>query len=116
MNANTDRNTTPTNQSRNQKNLFPLASAQASTTPPDIEEALARIGIKNPLAIPTPQAAAYLSLIKNVPIAKSTLEIFRCRSTGPKYKKIGGRVFYERAWLDEYAEGVPVHVFDPSKF
>ena len=116
MNANTDRSTTPTDQSRNQKNLFPLASAQASTAPPDIEEALARIGIKNPLAIPTPQAAAYLSQIKNIPTAKSTLEIARCRSIGPKYKKVGGRVYYERAWLDEYAEGIPVHIFDPSKF
>ena len=115
MNANTDR-TTPTDQARNQKNLFPLASAQANTAPPDIEEALARIGIKNPLAIPTPQAAAYLSQIKNIPTAPSTLEVYRHRSRGPKYKKVSGRVYYTAAWLDEYADGVPVSIFDPNKF
>lgn len=115
MNASTDR-TTPTDQASNQKKLFPLTSAQPNPTPPAIEEDLARIGIKNPLAIPTRQAAAYLTEIKNIPTAPSTLEVYRHRSRGPKYKKVSGRVYYTAAWLDEYADGVPVSIFDPNKF
>lgn len=116
MNSSTDR-TNPTGPDHtSQKNLFPLTPAQANPTPPTFNEALARIGIKNPLAIPTRQAAAYLTAIKNIPTAPSTLEVFRHRSRGPKYKKVGGRVYYTTAWLDEYADGVPVAIFDPNRF
>ena len=89
--------------------------ANGTGNQPAIDAALAGIGIKNPYTITTAQAAAYLSQIKGVPTAKSTLEVFRCRSTGPKYKKVGGRVYYTAAWLDEYADGVPVVLFDPNR-
>jgi len=82
---------------------------------PQLTEALRQIGIINPETIPTKQAAAYLSQIKNVPTAPSSLEVYRCQSRGPRYKKIGSRVFYTTAWLDEWAKGVDVKVYDPSR-
>jgi len=89
------------------------------TTPsgisPELKAALQQIGIINPDAVSTKQAAAYLSLVKGVPTAPSSLEVYRSKSRGAKYKKIGSRVFYTTAWLDEYAEGVEVKIFDPSQ-
>jgi len=82
---------------------------------PQCKEALQQIGIVNPEAVPTRQAAAYLSQIKNVPTAPSSLEVYRCQSRGPKYKKIGSRVFYTLAWLDQWAAGVEVMVYDHSR-
>ena len=79
------------------------------------KEALQEIGITNSETIPTKQAAAYLSHIKGVPTAPSSLEVYRCTSRGPRYKKIGSRVFYTVLWLDEYAKGVEVKIYDPSR-
>ena len=31
-----------------------------------------------------------------------TLAIYRCRGVGPKFRKVGGRVFYHRDDLDEW--------------
>ena len=87
---------------------FPLPSHQ-------LKESLQRIGITNPETIPTKQAAAYLTQIKNVPTAPSSLEVYRCTSRGPRYKKIQSRVFYTLAWLDEWARGVEVRIYDPSR-
>lgn len=101
--------------STNKHHLFLPSTVSAHPPSQTIEEVLVRIGITNPYALTTPQAAVYLSLIKNIPTAKSTLEVFRCRSTGPRYKKVGGRVYYTVAWLDEYADGVPVRIFDPNR-
>jgi hypothetical protein len=86
--------------STNKHHLFLPSTVSAHPPTQTIEEVLVRIGITNPYAIPT---------------AKSTLEVFRCRSTGPRYKKVGGRVYYTVAWLDEYADGVPVRIFDPNR-
>jgi hypothetical protein len=79
-----------------------------------IKEALQQIGILNPEVITTKQAAAYLSKIKNVPTSPGSMEVYRCQSRGPKYKKIGSRVFYTVAWLDEYAQGVEIKIYDPA--
>ena len=73
------------------------------------------LGITNPNVIPTKQAAAYLSQIRGVPTAPSSLEVYRCTSRGPRYKKIGSRVFYTIAWLDEWSEGVEIRIYDPSR-
>lgn len=83
--------------------------------PRQLEEALQSLGISNPEALTTKQAAAYLSQLKSIPTAASSLEVYRCKSRGPKYKKIGGRIFYTAPWLDEYAAGIEVKVFDPSR-
>jgi len=81
---------------------------------PETRAILRELGVAHPEAIPTRQASAYLSQIKGVPTAASTLEVLRCQSRGPKYKKIGSRVFYSLQWLDEYAQGVEVRIYDPS--
>lgn len=73
------------------------------------------IGIKNPEAIPTEQAAAYLTEVSGVPTAASSLEVYRCKSRGPKYKKIGSRVYYTQKWLDDYAAGVEIKIYDPAR-
>ena len=74
-----------------------------------------RHGVTHPESITTRQAAKYLTETKGIPTAKSTLEIYRCRNKGPRYRKIGSRVFYPWAFLEEYANGVEVRIFDPSK-
>lgn len=52
--------------------------------------------------INTAEAAEYLGLRPN------TLEIWRCRHLGPKYKKLGRRILYDPADLDEYAASCTV--------
>lgn len=62
----------------------------------------------------TVEASAYLTA-RGVPYTKKTLECYRCKKRGPKYKKIVSRVFYEKAWLDEFIEGLEIKVFDPTR-
>ena len=81
--------------------------------PPHVQAVLTLCGITHPDNITTKQAAAYLTQ-SGVPTAKSTLEVMRTQSRGPKFKKIGSRVFYTKEWLDEYAQGVEVRIYDPS--
>lgn len=50
------------------------------------------------------------------PTTYKTLEVHRCKGKGCKYKKVGGRVFYEKEWLDEYMAGIEVKVFDPADY
>lgn len=104
----TTNSTTTTNQPR----LFGQPRTLADF-PPTVQAFLTQSGITHPGNITTQQAAAYLTQL-GVPIAKSTLEVFRCQSRGPKFKKIGSRVFYTKEWLDEYAQGVEVKIYDPS--
>ncbi|CTP92388.1 hypothetical protein XTPLMG728_3224 [Xanthomonas translucens pv. poae] len=53
-----------------------------------------------------PAAATYLGL------SHSTLEKMRHEGRGPRYVKIGGRVFYRREDLDSYIEGSVVETTD----
>jgi len=53
-----------------------------------------------------PAAATYLGL------SHSTLEKMRHEGRGPRYVKIGGRVFYRRTDLDAYIEGSVVETTD----
>ena len=76
---------------------------------------LHELGVIHPDSFTTKQAASYLSQIKGIPTAKSTLEVFRCRNRGPRYRKIGSRVFYSLTELDRYAQGVEILIFDPSE-
>ena len=78
------------------------------------KEVLRRLGITNPETVTTKQASRYLTEVKGLPTASSSLEVYRCRSRGPRYKKIGGRIYYTTSWLDEYARGVEIIIFDPS--
>ena len=90
-------------------------TGQTLTHPRQLEETLQTLGISNPETLTTKQAAAYLSQLKSIPTAPSSLEVYRCKSCGPKYKKIGGRIYYTAPWLDEYAAGIEVKVFDHSR-
>ena len=62
----------------------------------------------------TVEASKYLTSC-GVPYTKKTLEVFRCKKRGPRYKKIVSRVFYEKDWLDEFVAGLEVRVFNPAK-
>ena len=62
----------------------------------------------------TAEASEYLTS-QGVPYTKKTLEVFRCKKRGPRYKKIVSRVFYEKDWLDEFLAGLEVKIFDPAK-
>ena len=66
----------------------------------------------HPAAMTTKQASIYLSE-RDFPVKSSTLEVWRCKKKGPKFKKEMSRVFYEKEWLDSFMEGVPVKIFDP---
>ena len=67
-----------------------------------------------PKNLNTAQAADYLTS-RGVPYTKKTLEVFRCKKRGPKYKKIVSRVYYERSWLNEFLAGLEVKIFDPAR-
>jgi hypothetical protein len=101
--------TTGTQSNRHTKNANP------ENNTPQFKEALRQIGIIHLEAVTTKQASAYLSQIKGIPTAASSLEVYRCQSRGPKYRKIQSRIFYSLEWLDEWASGVEVKIFDPSK-
>jgi len=51
-------------------------------------------------------AARYLGL------SKSTLDKMRVEGRGPRYLKIGGRVFYRPADLDAYIEAAVIETTD----
>lgn len=36
--------------------------------------------------------------------APRTLTVWRCDGKGPRYTKLGRRIFYRRSWLGEYIE------------
>ena len=71
------------------------------------------MSIPNEKAMTTKDAASYLNN-SGYPGTAKTLEVWRCKKRGPKYKKISSRVFYEKAWLDEFMAGIEVKIFDPS--
>ena len=113
---NTHRKTTTTPADLTRKHdRQPTPPAAWAGIPQAIQEALIRIGVTHPESITTRQAAKYLSEVKGIPTAKSTLEVHRFKSRGPKYRKIGSRVFYTWAYLEEWANGLEVRIFDPSR-
>lgn len=65
----------------------------------------------SPAGIPSsrlkgPEAAKYLGF------SHSTLEKMRHEGRGPRYVKLGGRVFYRRADLDAYIEAAVIETAD----
>ena len=53
----------------------------------------------------TMEAAAYLKSI-GTPFSYNTLNLWRSLGRGPKFKKIGKKVFYEQSSLDDFSKGV----------
>lgn len=45
-------------------------------------------------------------------LTAGTLAVWRCLGRGPRYKKIGGRVFYEIADLESFADLGTVETID----
>jgi hypothetical protein len=70
--------------------------------------------ILHPKAMTTVEAAKYLITSGHRTTSK-TLEVWRCKKRGPKYKKVGSRVYYEQSWLDEFMAGIKVKIFDPAR-
>lgn len=59
-----------------------------------------------PARLKGPDAAAYLGL------SASTLEKMRHLGRGPRYLKVGGRIFYRRTDLDAYINAAVVETTD----
>lgn len=87
---------------------------QPPVTSQETQAFIDRYKIVNPKSITTTEAAAYLSEVHGIRTAPKSLEVYRCRGKSPKYKKIGSRVFYTLSWLDDYAKGVEIKIYDPS--
>ena len=99
---------------RQQNTPLRTVKSRNSHTGTAAAEILLALGVTNPDLLTTKQASAFLTAL-GIPTAASSLEVARCKSRGPKYKKIGGRVFYTADWLSEHAAGIEVRVFDPSR-
>lgn len=69
--------------------------------------------LKNPQLVTTKEAVTYLEE-QGFRTTAGTLEVRRCQKKSPKYKKVGNRVYYEQAWLDEFISGLEVKIFDPA--
>ena len=59
----------------------------------------------------TQEAASYLEEI-GTPFSPGTLEVWRFYGRGPRYKKIGRRIFYEQSALDDFSRGQIVETVD----
>lgn len=59
-----------------------------------------------PVRMRVPEAAKYLTL------STSTLDKMRVEGRGPRYLKIGGRVFYRLTDLDAYIEAAVIETTD----
>ncbi len=59
-----------------------------------------------PNRVNTTDAALILGL------SAGTLEVWRCHGRGPRYKKIGRRVFYDVIDLEEFANAYTVETVD----
>lgn len=59
----------------------------------------------------TVEASRYLSEI-GTPFSPGTLEVWRCKGTGPRFAKVARKVFYDPADLDHFAEGLLVETKD----
>lgn len=77
--------------------------------------AIQELGIINPENVTTKQASAYLSKFVGIPVAPSSLEVYRSTNRGAKYRKIGSRCYYSLDWLDEWATGIEIKIYDPSR-
>ena len=67
-----------------------------------------------PLAMTDKDAAIYLRAL-GFQTTPKTMSVWRCTGKGPKFKRIGRRVFYEKRWLDEFLKGLEVQVIDPAE-
>ena len=63
----------------------------------------------------TTREAAECLAPKGTAYTAGTLEVYRSRGIGPRFKRVGhgrGRTYYERAALDEFVNGTAVHTAD----
>lgn len=59
----------------------------------------------------TREASRYLETI-GVPFTRGTLEVWRSRGVGPRYRKVGRKVFYDPKDLMAFAQGQVVETTD----
>jgi DNA-binding transcriptional MerR regulator len=59
--------------------------------------------------------AARLLQEKGIQVSPETLICWRSRGMGPAYKKVGGRIFYERQDLDRFEQGERVETQESEK-
>lgn len=61
----------------------------------------------------TKQAAQHFEG-RGTPYTPGTLEVWRCLGKGPRFLRIGRRVFYEASALDEFVMGQIVETVDST--
>lgn len=54
----------------------------------------------------TPEAAEFLRL------SPGTLEVWRCKGRGPRFRKLGRKVFYTKEDLEEFINSYVVEISD----
>ena len=59
----------------------------------------------------TPEAAEHLKAL-GTPYTHKTLEVLRCQGRGPRYYKVGRKVFYDPKDLMAFARGQVVETVD----
>ena len=60
----------------------------------------------------TPREAVNYLKEAGAPFTHGTLEVWRCKKRGPRFKHIAGRVFYEKRDLDAFLTGTKVETID----
>ena len=60
----------------------------------------------------TPREAVRYLKEAGAPFSHGTLEVWRCKKRGPRFKRIAGRVFYEKIDLDTFLNGTKVETID----
>jgi selenocysteine lyase/cysteine desulfurase len=56
----------------------------------------------------TPKEAAQYLQERGVRVSHGTLNIWRSQRRGPRYKRVGRHVYYEREDLDRFEQGVKI--------
>jgi hypothetical protein len=59
----------------------------------------------------TKEAVEYLQTL-GLNFKPSTLEVWRSRGRGPRYKKVARKVYYEKSDLNEFIKGHKVETID----
>ena len=66
------------------------------------------------IRLSTIEAAQHLKDL-GTPFTQKTLEVLRCRGRGPRYYKVGRKVFYDPTDLETFAQGQIVETVDTHR-
>ena len=104
----------------NEKSMETEGQTIIVTTPKELTQIVAtamRSVLENPGMPPAKRGKKLLSardIEQEYGIAKRTLEHWRSEGTGPEYTTVGGRIYYERARMEDYIAAGRVRPVDCS--